>query len=606
MDFRRTPLHETTRELAATARGDLPATLVVRGGTVVSVTSGEILPNMSVAVQGSRVAYVGSDASHTLGEETRIVEAEDRYVAPGFLDGHCHIESTQLTVTQFARAVLPLGTTGGFFDAHEITNVLGLYGLRLMLEEARATPLAAYMQVASCVPSASTELETSGAVIGPDEVAEALGWGEDVIALGEVMNFPGVVFGDEKMHGEIGAALRAGKIADGHFAWPPDDWRLAAYAASGITGCHEGVSTEDTVWRLRQGMYAKLRRGSAWNDVPETIKAHTERGLDPRHILLVTDDRSPESLVEEGHMNFVVRHAIEQGVHPITALQMATLNTAERFGVWRDVGSVTPGRCADIILLEGNLADVDVSLTIAAGRVVAEGGRMVAELPGFEYPHDALNTVKLGGPISEETFDIRAPNRENGTVRARTIRVVENKIETKEERVELPVEDGLVRLDPQKDVSKVCVIERHGKTGEHGVGFVSGLNFKESAALATTVAHDSHNLIVMGNSERLMVRAARAVVGTQGGVAVATEEETTLLPLPVAGLMSPEPYEEVARQSKAVAEALRKAGCSLDHAFMTLSFLALVVLPELHISDKGLVEVGEGGFGFVDLVEQGR
>src|ERR671915_537601 len=603
-DFERAPLHEMTRELAATARGDLPATLVVRGGTLVSVNSGEILPNMSVAVQGSRVAYVGSDASHTIGDETQIIEANGRYIAPGFLDGHCHIESSQITVTQFARAVLPLGTTGGFFDAHEITNVLGLRGLRLMVEEARTTPLAAYMEVASCVPSTSTALETPGAVIGPEEVAEALSWGEDVIALGEVMNFPGVVFGDEKMHGEISAALRAGKIADGHFAWPPDDWRLAAYAASGITGCHEGTTPEDTVWRLRQGMYAKLRRGSAWHDVEATIKAHTEMGLDPRHIVLVTDDRGPESLVEEGHVNFVVRHAIQQGVRPITAFQMATLNPAERFGVWRDVGSVTPARYADIILLDGNLADVKVSLTIAAGEVVAEAGSMVAELPAFEYPDHALNTVRLRGDLSEETFDIRAPSDE-GKVRARAIRVVENKIETKEEWVELPVEGGLLRLDPERDVSKVCVIERHGKTGEHRVGLVSGLDFKESAALATTVAHDSHNLIVVGNSEDLMVRAAQAVVEAQGGVAVATGSETTLLPLPVAGLMSPEPYEEVASKSEAIGEALRKAGCSLDHAFMTLSFLALVVLPELHISDKGLVEVGEGGFGFADLIEQG-
>jgi adenine deaminase len=602
-DFRRVPLHEMTRELAATARGELPATLVVRGGTLVSVTSGEILPNTSVAVQGPRIAYVGPDASHTIGDETRIIEAEGRYVAPGFLDGHCHIESTQLTVTQFARAVLPLGTTGGFFDAHEITNVLGLRGLRLMVEEARTTPLAAYMQVASCVPSTSTRLETPGAVIGPEEVAEALGWGEDVIALGEVMNFPGVVFGDEKMHAEIDAALRAGKIADGHFAWPPDDWRLAAYAASGITGCHEGTTAEDTVWRLRRGMYAKLRHGSAWNDVPATIKAHTELGLEGRRILLVTDDRSPESLVTEGHINFVLRHAIRQGVRPITAFQMVTLNPAERFGVWRDVGSVTPGRCADIILLEGNLADVNVVLTIAAGRVVAEGGRIVAELPSFEYPHDALNTVKLDGRISRDHFDVLAPS-ENGSVRARAIRVVENSIETKEEWVELPVENGLVRLDPQEDISKLCVIERHGKTGEHRTGFVGGLGFKKSAALATTVAHDCHNLIVMGNSEDMMVRAAQAVVGAQGGVAVATGEETTLLALPVAGLMSPEPYEEVAKRSEAVVAALREAGCTLDHAFMTLSFLALVVLPELHLSDKGLVGVSEEGFGFVDLFDE--
>src|SRR3712207_2273580 len=224
------------------------------------------------------------------------------------------------------------------------------------------------------------------------------------------MNFPGVVFGDEKMHGEISAALRAGKIADGHFAWPPDDWRLAAYAASGITGCHEGTTPEDTVWRLRQGMYAKLRRGSAWHDVEATIKAHTEMGLDPRHIVLITDDRSPESLVEEGHVDFVVRHAIRQGVRPITAFQMATLNTAERFGVWKDVGSVTPGRYADIVLLEGNLADVDVVLTVAAGEVVAESGRMVVDLPPFEYPEYSLDTVRLkSGAVSEETFDVPAP-----------------------------------------------------------------------------------------------------------------------------------------------------------------------------------------------------
>jgi len=601
---KRTPLHEMTRELAATARGEIPATLVVRDGTLVSVTSGEVLPNMSVAVCGSRIAYVGPDAGHTLGDETHIIEAEGRYIAPGFLDGHCHIESSQITVTQFARAVLPLGTIGGFFDAHEITNVLGLCGLRLMLEEARTTPLAAYMQVASCVPSTSTQLETPGAEIGPDEVAEALGWGEDVIALGEVMNFPGVVFGDEKMHGEISAALRAGKIADGHFAWPPDDWRLAAYAASGITGCHEGTTPQDTAWRLRQGMYVKLRRGSAWHDVEATIKAHTELGLDPRHILLVTDDRSPESLVDEGHMDFVVRHAIGQGVRPITAFQMATLNPAERFGVWRDVGSVTPARYADIIILDGNLADVDVSLTIVAGEVVAQGGRMLAELPSFEYPDDALNTVKLGDGISEEIFDVGAPS-ENGRVRARIIRVVENHAETKEEWIELPVERGLVSLDPEQDVAKICILERHGKTGDHSTGFVAGLGFDRPAALATTVAHDSHNLMVMGNSEEMMARAAHAVAQEGGGVAVATQDELTLLSLPVAGLLSPEPYEEVAERSRAVSEALVRAGCRLNYAFMTLSLLALVVLPELHVSDKGLVAVDDSGFGLVDPIEQG-
>ncbi|MEW6637289.1 MAG: adenine deaminase C-terminal domain-containing protein, partial [Actinomycetota bacterium] len=295
-------------------------------------------------------------------------------------------------------------------------------------------------------------------------------------------------------------------------------------------------------------------------------------------------------------------HAIEQGVRPITAFQMATLNTAERFGVWRDVGSITPGRCADIILLDGNLADVDVSLTIAAGRVVAEDGRMVVDLPAFEYPEFALNTVRLRAPISEATFDVPAPV-ESGTVRARTIRVVENHVETREEWAELPVQSGLVRLDPGKDVAKISVIERHGRTGEHLTGFVSGLGFDRPCALATTVAHDSHNLMVMGSSEEMMARAARAVADEGGGIAVATARGLTLLPLPVAGLMSPEPYEEVAERSRAIGRALFGAGCRLNYAFMTLSLLALVVLPELHVSEKGLVRVGEEGFGFVELIE---
>ncbi len=600
----RRPLHEMTRDLAATARGGMPASLVIRNGSLVSVASGEIIPGMSVASQGSRIAYIGRDAEPMIGPETTIIEAEGHYIAPGFLDGHCHIESSQITVTQFARAVLPLGTTGGFFDAHEITNVLGLPGLKLMVEEARTTPLAAYMEVASCVPSTSTDLETPGAVIGPEEVAEALSWGEDVIALGEVMNFPGVVFGDEKMHGEISETLKAGKVADGHFCWPPDDWRLAAYAASGITGCHESTTAEDVVWRLRHGMYAKLRRGSAWHDVAATIKAHTELGLDPRRILLVTDDRSPESLIDEGHMNFVVRHAIEQGVKPITAFQMATLNPAERFGVSGDVGSVTPGRYADILLLESDLAEVNVSMTIAAGVVVAENGRMTLETPAFEYPEYSLQTVKLRNPIEERAFDVPAPVT-SGRVKARVMSVVENHVETETVWAELPVEDGLVRLDDTQDVCKIAVIERHGKTGEHTVGFVGGLGFEQPAALATTVAHDSHNLMVMGNSEEMMVRAARSVTETQGGVAVATGEGVTSLPLPVAGLMSPEPYEEVAEKSREIGAALANAGCRLNYAFMTLSLLALVVLPELHISDKGLVEVGEEGFGFASPFEGG-
>ncbi|WP_150273075.1 adenine deaminase [Paenibacillus tepidiphilus] len=598
MKFARKPLSDCVPALVATARGDLPATLVITGGKLVNVVSGEILEGMSVAVQGERIAYVGKDVSHTIGEDTRVIDAAGRYIAPGLLDGHCHIESTQLTVSEFARAVLPLGTTGGFFDAHEIANVFGLKGIRLMLEEMRGTPLAAYMQVASCVPSAGPDIETTGASIGPEEVAEAYTWGEDVIALGEVMNFPGVVYGDEKMLGEIQATLRAGRYVDGHFTWPADDWRLPVYAAAGVTGDHECVTAEDVMERVRLGMYAKMRRGSAWHDVAKTITAHTEHGLDTRRMLLVTDDRSSESLRDEGHMDFVVRHAIAQGVKPVTAFQMATINTAERFGVARDIGSITPGSCADIILLDGNLADVQVAMTIAAGVVVAENGQMTAELPAYTYPQEVLASVHLRELPTAADFIIPAPV-DSGTVATRVIKVIENHVDTEELILELPVREG--RLVVEGTLSKIAVFERHKATGNKSVGVVEGIGFREPAAIAMTVAHDSHNVLVIGNDDELMARAAGAVATAQGGVAVLTGSGTVLFPLAIAGLMSAEPFEVAAAQSAAVSKALYDAGCTLNYAFMTLSLLALAVIPALRISDKGLVRISAGGIELVSL-----
>lgn len=601
MDFIRKPLADCVPELVATARGDQSATLVITGGKLVNVCSGEILEGMSVGVQGGRIAYVGKDVSHMIGEKTRVIDASGKYIAPGLLDGHCHIESTQLTVTEFARAVLPMGTTGGFFDAHEIANVFGLKGIKLMLDEMRGTPLAAYMQVASCVPAAGEEFETTGASIGPEEVAEAFTWGEDVIALGEVMNFPGVVYGDDKMLGEIQATLRAGRYVDGHFTWPSNDWRLPIYAAAGVTGDHECVTADDVIERVRLGMYAKMRRGSAWHDVAKTITAHTERGLDPRRMMLVTDDRSSESLRDEGHMDFVVRHAISQGVKPVTAFQMATINTAERFGLARDIGSITPGSYADIILLDGNLSDVNVVLTIAAGVVVAEKGVMTASLSPYTYPQEVLTSVHLSTRPTAENFVITAPIV-TGMLPTRVIEVRENHVETLEQILTLPVKDGKLQIGDGDGLCKIAVLERHKGTGNQSVGVVAGIGFHEKAAIAMTVAHDSHNVLVIGNDEELMAQAANAVADAQGGVAVITAGGTTLFPLAIAGLMSTEPFEVASAQSAAISKALYDAGCTLNYAFMTLSLLALAVIPTLRLTDKGLVRISpEEGIQIVPL-----
>ncbi|SDI74095.1 adenine deaminase [Natribacillus halophilus] len=588
------------RDLIATARGDQNATMVIKNAKLVNVTSHEILSNTDIAVKDSRIAYVGKNANHTIGDKTKVIYADGQYLTPGFLDGHCHIESSQITPTQFARAVMPRGTTGGFFDAHEITNVLGLNGLKLMLEGVRQTPMAAYMQVASCVPSTNENFETNGAFIGPEEVAEAFSWGTDINALGEVMNFPGVVYGDERMLSILEETLHAGRQADGHYTWPPeDDRKLSAYTASGISGDHENTSEEDIISQVRLGMYAKLRRGSAWHDVAETIKAYTEHGINTRRMLLVTDDRSPESLIDEGHMDFVIRHAISQGVPPITAIQMATLNPAERFGVSNDVGIVAPGRFADFLLLDGPLADVNVKMTVAAGQVIAENGKMLSDLPNFSLPEKAVNSVHIKKEIKADDFLIAAPTDRHETT-IRTIEVMENQVGTKEQHVTLPCDNEEIQLTD--DLCKITVIERHGVNGNQGFGILKGVDFHKSAAMASTVAHDSHNLMVIGNNDDKMAEAANKVVQMKGGVAVITETEETSLPLPVAGLMSDAPFEQVAEASRAVSRTLANAGCTMNYAFMTLSLLALVVIPEIRLSDKGLMRITDAGFEKVSLV----
>jgi adenine deaminase len=346
-----------------------------------------------VAICGGRIAYVGVDAGHTIGPATRVIEADGRYLVPGLCDGHMHVESGMVTVTEFARAVIPHGTTSMFIDPHEIANVLGLRGVRLMHDEAATLPINVYVQMPSCVPSAPG-LETPGAAIGPEDVAEALTW-PGVIGLGEMMNFPGVYLNDPKMHAEMAATMRAGKVIGGHYAALDLGRPFHAYAAGGPADDHEGTRLEDGVARVRQGMKAMLRLGSAWYDVASQVRAITELGLDSRNFILCTDDSHSGTLVHEGHMNRVVRHAIAQGLKPITAIQMATLNTAQHFGVERDVGSITPGRYADIIITS-SLVELPIEMVIAAGEVVAENGRLVIDLPPYAYPDFATGTVRLG------------------------------------------------------------------------------------------------------------------------------------------------------------------------------------------------------------------
>lgn len=589
--------HEMAKELVDVAMGRRPADLVVRNGRLVSVHSGEILPNMDVAVCGCRIAYVGPDASHAIGAGTKVVEANGRYLLPGLCDAHMHVESGMVTVTEFVRAVLPHGTTSMFIDPHEIANVLGLPGVWLMHEEASRMPNNVYVQMPSCVPSAPG-LETPGATIGPDEVAEAMPW-PHIIGLGEMMNFPGVYFNDDKMHDEIAETMKAGKTVGGHYASPDLGLPFHGYVAGGPADDHEGTRMEDAVARVRQGMKAMLRLGSAWYDVATQVKAITEMGLDSRSFILCTDDSHSGTLVNDGHMNRVVRHAIAQGLPPITAIQMATLNTAEHFGVARDIGSVTPGRYADMILTS-DLVTLPIELVIARGDVVAENGRLSINLPQTTYPDYAKNTIKLGKTLTPTDFNIPIANPQS-QVTVRTIGVIENQAPTRALQHTLSVADGLIQPDMAQDVAQIALVERHRATGNVVNAFVSGFGFNVPCAIGSTVAHDSHHMIVVGTDKTDMARAANRLGEVGGGIVIYKEgQEIALVELPIAGLMSNERAEIVAGKAARMVQAFVECGCTLNNANMQLSLLALVVIPELRISDLGLVDVTK--FEIVPLV----
>ncbi|MDE3831684.1 adenine deaminase (plasmid) [Sinorhizobium meliloti WSM1022] len=581
------PWSEIAPRLVDVAMGRKQADLVVRNGRWVNVYSGEIVPGADVAIVGGRFAYVGRDAGHTIGEGTKIVDAAGRYLVPGLCDGHMHVESGLVTVTEFARAVIPHGTTTMFVDPHEIANVLGMAGVKLMNDEAQTLPVNIFVQVPSCVPSAPG-LENAGATLSAADVREALAW-PNIIGLGEMMNFPGVAANDSKMVAEIAATRAAGLTVGGHYASPDLGRAFHAYAAGGPADDHEGTTVDDAIARVRQGMRAMLRLGSAWFDVAAQVKAITERGIDPRNFVLCTDDSHSGTLVSDGHMNRVVRHAIAQGLKPITAIQMATLNTAQHFGLERDLGSIAPGRRADLIVTS-DLTALPIEMVFVRGRLLAENGVLVADIPAYDYPASAKNTVKLGKRLVPTDFDISAAG--SSDVEVRVIGVVENQAPTKALQRRLPVECGVVQMDSASDVCQIALVERHRATGGVVNAFVSGFGYDTHCAMASTVAHDSHHMIVVGTNKADMAQAANRLQEVGGGIVlIAGGRELALVELPVAGLMSDERAEIVAEKASRLVEAMRACGCKLNNAYMQHSLLALVVIPELRISDVGLIDV---------------
>jgi len=413
-----------------------------------------------------------------------------------------------------------------------------------------------------------------------------------------MMNFPGVSNADPQMLAEIAATQRAGKTVGGHYASPDLGPAFAAYVAGGPADDHEGTCEADAVARMRQGMRSMIRLGSAWYDVKTQITAITEKGLDPRNMILCTDDSHSGTITNEGHMNRVVRHAIDCGCDPLIALQMATINTATHFGLEREIGSLTPGRRADVILTS-DLASFPVEAVIARGEVVAEDGKCLVDCPHFDWPNNARQTVNMARNLSADDFDIAAPEGANA-VTANVIGVVENQAPTRALKFELPVTEG--RVQGTGEVCQIALVERHRATGTVTNAFVSGFGYEGRMAMASTVAHDSHHMIVVGTDAEQMALAANRLREVGGGITIFREgEELALVALPIAGLMSDRPAAEVAADAEALVQAMIDCGCKLNNAYMQHSLLALVVIPELRISDLGLVDVQK--FEIIPLLE---
>ena len=555
--------------LLAVARGDAAADLLLTGGRLVDVFTGSVT-EADVAVADGLIASVGPtrDAAETIA-------LAGRYLVPGLIDAHVHLESSMVTPYEFARAVVPRGTTAVVTDPHEVANVAGLAGVQWLLAVSEGLPLAVLVMAPSCVPA--THLATAGAELDAADL-EVLAQHPRVIGLAEVMNVPGVVLGDPAVHAKIDAF--AGRPVDGHGPGLTGNW-LQAYAAAGVGTDHETLTPEEALEKLRLGMRVWLREGTGARNLVDLLPVVTE--ATSRRCGFCTDDRHPHDLLDDGHIDHLVRLAVANGLDPITAIQMATLNIADAYGL-DDRGAIAPGRRADLVVC-GDLSDFLAERVFVGGRVVGESGQPVGLWP--EPSADPAAVVRP--PVVDlEALDLRI---EDSGTDVRVIGLVPGQIVTEHLIEGLAAHDGHLVADPEAGLAKLAVIERHRGTGNVGLGFLRGLG-PMKGALACTIAHDHHNLIVAGSDDESMRTAIAEVVRLGGGAVVARGGEVLAgLPLPIGGLISDRPLSEVRGQLDELAAAARRCGGDHPDPFMALSFVALEVIPSLKLTDRGLVDV---------------
>jgi len=557
------------RELISVARGETPADLLLKNARIVNTFIGEI-EQADVAIYGDRIAGIGDYV-----KAKEIIDLQGGFLAPGLINGHTHIESSMLHPARYAQAVVPRGTLAVVTDLHEIANVCGFEGIKFVTDLARKLPLDMLFMAPSCVPA--THLETSGAQINSKEVKKILAHPK-IIGLGEMMNFPGVVSGDEEVLQKIGASK--GKVIDGHAPGLAGK-ELNAYLSAGIRSDHESITLEEGKEKLRLGMYLMIREGSSEKNLDALLPLVTDNTY--KRCFFVVDDRNCSDLLREGDIDAVVRKAIARGLEPVRAIQMATINAAEYYRLY-DRGGIGPGYIANLITIT-DLAKLELDMVFYQGKLVAREGKPLFTLPPVTL--ELRDTVRIKPPMGK-SLRIAAVDKTHPV-----IEIVPGQIITKKAMEKVKVVDGAVTPDVERDILKLVVVERHRASGNIGVGLVKGFGLKKGA-LASSVAHDSHNIIAVGTNDLDILKAIEEINKLQGGLVVYADLEILAsLPLPIAGLLSPEPLEVVVSQHEEVEKAAASLGNLPPAPFAILSFLALPVIPELRLTDLGLVDVVE-------------
>ncbi|WP_226528073.1 adenine deaminase [Metabacillus niabensis] len=571
-----------TRKLAASAK-KVKADIVIKNGKIIDVFNGDILEE-DIAIQDGIIIGIGQY------EGEKIIDANGKYISPGFIDGHVHIESAMVTPQQFSQVVVPHGVTTVIADPHEIANVSGKAGIQFMIDSAKNLPLNIFFMLPSCVPA--TPFENAGATLSANDLRGF--YQEDhVLGLAEVMDFPSVFHQEQMMMEKLSDAHQLGKKIDGHAAGITGD-ALNIYAAAGIKTDHECVTPEEAHERLKRGMYVMLREGSAARDVKALLPVITERNA--RRCLFVTDDKHLDDLIAEGSIDYNIFLSIENGIDPVTAYQMATLHAAECFGLTTK-GAIAPGYDADLVFLD-DLQTVKVNQVFIKGELIAEEGHCVhSSYKKDMIPSSLLDTIHIN-EIGLEDIQIPCPKDAS----ANMIEIIPNKIITKHVVEKVDKEHGHFQPSITKDQLKMAVIERHSSTGNIGLGIVKGFGLT-SGAIASTVAHDSHNIIAIGTNDQDFLRAIDVLKAMGGGLVVVNDDEVIAsLPLEISGLMTTAPFIQIHESLKEIDKALVEIGFSGNfNPFLTMSFLALPVIPELKLTDLGLFQVKD--FKHIEVIQ---